>query len=283
MMWVGRLKLFFLLILQKILHSTCDVSIPSFSCPRNRFSPPIQVPPNTLINIKKTRDRIGLGFLCTLTRVTGDLESFAQVARSYDGFEWENVAGPYSASLEIDCPASARSKFCTLQVPNITSDDQRFELVSYEYGLHPEDELARFFEQSTFGTTRKDLRAVDPFNYNNLAPFFSNWVHEQIYSTPPTLHRVLWRSQAVPREIRAHLEAAVNHPCEVGARWRIAAFDVTDLNEEITATQMVNGTFVISINGQVRTVVRKIGFVRGNLSFDFNLPYQICGVSRTGE
>ncbi len=279
-MWEGRLKLFFVCLLQRILFGSSDNLIPSFSCPRNRLSPPVQVPPNTLIEVRKTKDQIRFGFLCTLTRVTGNLESFAQVARSYDGFDWENVAGPYSSSLEIDCPS--RSKFCTLQVPNVTSDDQRFELVTYEYGLHPEDELARFFEQSTFGTTRKDLRAVDPSHYNNLLPFFSDWVHQQMYSIPPTLHRVLWRSRSLPKENQAHLEAAVNHPCEVGARWRIAAFDETDLNEAMTVTPVVNGTFAMSINGRVRTVVKSVGFVKAKLTFDFNLSYQICGVTRTG-
>ena len=71
--------------------------------------------------------------LCILFRVTAIgnalLEDFdkdsgladyniAPVSRSYDGKDWQRVAGPYSQSLTVDCPSS--SSVCEILIPGLS-------------------------------------------------------------------------------------------------------------------------------------------------------------------
>ncbi len=286
-----------------IASSWASESLPSFTCPENEGSNPIQVPSDTLIKVQKTSldfmDSTGgegggrRGTLCTLIRVTTDTENgkkyFAPVARSYDGSDWERVAGPYSASLEISCVAND-SSYCQIHVPKADNNDDSatFQLVKYERTLSTKDEVARFFEQSTFGTKLEDINAaiasIDGEEHNgDTISYFSSWLREQIYTVKPTLHRSLWRNNIKSEADGPHREGITTHPCDPGAKWRSRAFDKNDVGKMMTIERQVNsGKYPLSIDGHIRTMVNGFNFDNMEISMDrMDLPasLELCMVS----
>ncbi len=276
-----------------IPSSWASLTTNTFECPENEESSPIQIPPDTLIKVKKTTWNLideGRGNLCTLIRVTtdnsdGGKEYFAPVARSYDGFDWNRVAGPYSESLEITCMANGNS-YCHIQVPKVNDNTDivtTFRLMKYERTLPIKDEVARFFEQSTFGTRLEDINtavtSIDETYNGDSMNYFSSWLHEQIYTVPPTFHRPLWRNNIKSKADGPRREGITTHPCDPGSRWRSRAFAKNDVGKRMTIGQVSNGKHSLSINGQIRTMVNGIDFVNPDISLDrLDLPasFEIC-------
>ncbi len=265
---------------QEVVHHECPIIIDER----------VKVPSDTLISIEKTSSTIGT--LCSLTRITTSKsasgedvgkEILAPVARSYDGFDWENVAGPYSSSSSLEIMCMEQDTFCTLKVPEERSRpglNDSFYLISYEYTLNEVDEAARFFEQSTFGTTRKDLQAISGSGSVPLLQYFSSWLHEQIYTLPPTLHRAQFRERATYPSDHAIPEGTISHPCDIGARWRRTPIDERDNGKSITIS-VANDRYAISIDGHIRTMVDRFKFMgKFNHELFDELPatYEICRV-----
>ncbi len=285
------------------------------------------VPSNTVISLAKAMTG---GNLCTLVRITtsggydeerhftrlneeedeqsfsttmeGEETYFAPVARSYNGYDWERVAGPYRATLSIKCPSEINGEsHCDVTVPDALNEYETFYLVHDEYSTGVKEEAARFFEQTTFGTTREYLQNVinsalhggeeevannsndDPNDSNGLMPFFRNWLHEQMYDVPPTLHRALWRGRATSFMDVPSREGTINHPCRVGAYWRRCSFNRRD-KDKILTIKKVAGRYALSVDGNIRTMMDAIDFDENtNKNFDYSqLPadFKICNVRK---
>ncbi len=245
--------------------------------------------------------------------VEGEESFFAPVARSYNGYDWERVAGPYRDTLSITCPSGINGdSCCDIEVPDTLNEYETFYLVHDEYSIGVKEEAARFFEQTTFGTTREYLQLVesnmsggaaaaaaaggeemannndirtntdDPNDSNNLMPFFTKWLYEQMYEVPPTLHRALWRGRATSFMDVPSREGTVNHPCRRGARWRRGSFDRRDKDKIVTIEKM-NGNYALSVDGHIRTMMREIEFENGNKIFDDAIlpaKFKICTVRK---
>ena len=289
-----------------------------FSCPspaqgqgQGQGQVKVEVPSNTRIHVEKTQPSpsgsTSTGSLCTLIRVTrkvpsnsngngnsniygdayGDADAddgsdmVAPVARSYNGFDWENVAGPYASTLRIICRDDGHGdgdddeNVCEIQIPKV-EPNQHFYLIQYTHSLAAKNEAARFFEQTTFGTTRRDIQLAmeavavpatataqsqSVFGVNNvyantdadadadadaiahvdLQPYFSSWLYEQMYNVQPTLHRVAWRGRASFMTTTHVKEGTITHPCQVGARWRNTAFSTEDEGKYMTISIISGG------------------------------------------
>ena len=72
------------------------------------------------------------------------------VARSYAGFDWERVEGPYAQSLNSTCHENT----CILDIPALANLEYgKFYLMSFAHSLPDKAVVSRFFQQTTFGPT----------------------------------------------------------------------------------------------------------------------------------
>ena len=124
--------------------------------------------------------RSASGSICTLVKVSADGKSIAPIGRSYNDKDWEPVAGPYS-SLKYIC-----NDVCLVSLPSLETGEF-YKLSIFSHSLAKEDELARFLEQATFGTTREALKGFN--STSDTMESIAGWIHDQIYRQKATLHR----------------------------------------------------------------------------------------------
>jgi len=244
-------------------------SIDTYSCPSPGNS--ISVTSGQTVRLQQA----DVGQLCTLTRVTDGTKS-VPVGRSYDGHDWERVAGPYT-SLQYSCDGS----HCEVSIPDKLSD-QEFHLTTFTANLPKRDEVARFLEQTTFGTKVKDLDdlGTELSQNTDLMPRFTDWLYDQIHETGPTSHRETFRRLTSPRMENAEKEGKQSNPCEVGATFRRASFTASDLRKNVHISKM-DDRYALSVEGIIRTMVGELEF-EGDTSFEYNsaTSYQICNVGK---
>ena len=264
-------------LLQLILSSTqiaTNVSAQqSFSCPNNVEGFCITIPHNTNIILSKSSFT---GELLTLTRVDSE-KDVIPVGRSYNGYDWETVAGPYD-TLKYEC--NMGEDFCHVHVPEATSAEQVFQLSRFTHELSIKDNIARLLEQGTFGTTTEDLnRLLDAVeNGNHLNETLTSWVHEQIYEIEATLHRAFFRRRVAPNyfDRTPSREGEMVDPCSTGTRWRNIAFSDRDLQKDLQITKS-GQRFVLAIDGQNRAMIDDILFTDEEI-FEYSGPssHRIC-------
>ena len=185
------------------------------------------------------------------------------VARSYSGFDWEKVAGPYAYDVLV---SGCASNTCTLDIPNLPNHSNgKFFLMTFTNGRSPQEEVSRFYHQATFGPTKS---MIDSWNYNaaSISAEMTSWVKKQMDNaqTPMTSHRAYFRKYLdraavftggspdgqLPYNDHYH----PRHPCEKYARWREYAFTVDDYNVPLTVS-MYAGQYMITVNGTPRTLL----------------------------
>lgn len=196
--------------------------------------------------------------LCILFRVTAIgnalLEDFdkdsgladynlAPVSRSYDGKDWQRVAGPYSHTLAVYCPSS--SSVCDILIPaNSNLEAGKLVFMPFEHSLTNLEKVSRFFHQTTFGPTKTALNSWD-FN-RDLNSEMASWVQDQMNesTTAMTSHRRYFRER-VNGELNAGVEnpaifgsnrgqiLKVRNPCVSGARWMSYSFTANDSKDVI--------------------------------------------------
>lgn len=242
----------------------------SYSCP-NTLGASIKVPSRTKIRLQNAVD----GKLCTLTLVNDGIER-VPVGRSYNSNDWERVAGPYS-SLTYSC---YEDSYCVVSLPNTLSSNQEYRLTSYESSLPKRDEVARFLEQSTFGTTEADLNMLteDIDESTELMPKFVDWVKTQIFEIKATSHRAYYRKIVTSLYQKPGREGRQSRPCEIGSRWRWHSFTRHDFGKYILIDK-VDNSFVLKVEGKSRTSVNQILF-KGNTTFKYRKleEFKICSV-----
>lgn len=189
------------------------------------------------------------------------------VSRSYSGFDWEKVAGPYSQDLEV---TTCSSTACTLTIPNLPdlNENDKFILMSFSHELTDKEQVSRFFHLTTFGPT-KDM--IDNWNYGtSLEAETSKWVKEQMTEglTPITSHRAFYRKNLdrstfyeggnLDGSLASNPHYHPKHPCDRFARWRDYSFSADDYNFFPIALQVTHyhgGQYLISVNNIPRTIV----------------------------
>ena len=148
--------------------------------------------------------------LCMLFRVTAasetaDLSTLSStsslsdfnmvpVSRSYDGKNWQRVAGAYAQDLNIACSSGQ----CSLAIPTLPHlEVGKFVLMPFENSLETNDRasVSRFFQRTTFGPT---LAMINSWNYSvDLLFEMSSWVKDQVDEaiSPITSHREFFRKR----------------------------------------------------------------------------------------
>lgn len=242
------------------------VTSQSFSCP-DLSADPVVIPTGGSGSLIPVIDKSSVDTVCVLLRVTptpgnnvSDMSTvkitrssdtadynIIPVARSYDNNDWEKVAGPYDSKLQI-------SGCCSLDIPTnvhgMTNDSSKFQLLlmSFSSNLTPQEEVSRFFQQTTFGPTK---HMITSWNYaQDLQTGMKNWVSSQMdeSQTPVTSHREFFRKRM---DGQAFFQARTKYygpkfPCDEFSRWREYAFDRNDWGKQFYVSGAGGGQYLIS-------------------------------------
>ena len=258
---------FVLLFLLRVTKGT----LLEYSCPEPNTPNPQAVPSGLKIKLSIS----GQGQLCTLT-LTNKNQVISPLGRSYGGGEWETVAGSNNR-LEYECSEG----YCTVTIPQDNDLDHVYSLNSFEHTLTRKETIARFLEQTSFGSTLNDIENLEStaaqrasLNHN-----FAIYLSEQINDIQPTYHRELWRKNTSPRIESSDIEGRVTHPCEKGSRWRRFAFTEKDVSKTLRIKKD-DGRFALSVNAHTRTMVDSFQ-LKSNADFNFSQgsKFTICDVT----
>jgi len=241
--------------------------------------------------------------LVTLNRVTKG--KYVPVGRSYNGNDWERVAGA-NDKLDYTCEVDetiSSDKLCQVNLP--IYENTTYYLTSYNHTISDKNKVARFLEKSTFGVTPADLKAWD---YNDTDASIGKWVEEQMTTAGMSSHRAYFRKRLNPRSTETYrYSVAGKKACEKFSRWRRFAFTLKDLymsqhhlgfDMEVSTVESDGATgYLLSIAGSVRTVLtaplqyygtmsglndylRNQGSndVAGTLDMSGSTSYQICAL-----
>jgi hypothetical protein len=199
--------------------------------------------------------------VCTLVQISPDKQSFKPIGRSYAGYEWEAASGEFSY-LKWICDGVS----CAVDLPTLSAGSI-YRLATLDTSNTAEsgsmNEIARFLEQSTFGSTIEDIRSL--FGSANLLPIFAQWILQQQNDVSITSHREFFRQRLNARMETASYNAAVSHPCQIGTRYRRYAFSSKD-NYKYLEIESVGSKKILRIDGFVRTVVKGPIFNTGDPS-----------------
>ena len=176
------------------------------------------------------------------------------VARSYNSFPWERVAGAYQDFTSISCA----SGLCSLEIPSLPAyDDGHFVLMSFmNTAANGKEQVSRFFQRTTFGPT---MAMINSWNYDQeMSQGMSNWLEQQMdeTQTTPTSHRAYFRKNldraAVFEGGSANGVKRFNdhfhgyHPCDQYARWREYSFTVDDFYMDVRMPIFICFLFTLS-------------------------------------
>ena len=198
------------------------------------------------------------GTVCVLLRVTAKTSDanlsnirrssinedyyMVPVARSYNNGNWERVAGPYAQDLSI-------TNCCDLVIPRLPNlATGKFILISFDHGVSSQEEVSRFFQQTTFGP---NLSMINSWNYGNaMDREMGKWLSSQMdeSQTPVTSHRAFFRERvdAAMSHQSADVFKRPRNPCAKHARWAEYSFTDDDYGFSISATDW-NGQVLISV------------------------------------
>ena len=131
-------------------------------------------------------------FLCVLTKAVSDangtLSNVAPVALSYDGQDWELAAGDFVATSLYGQDFGDFVAGSQITLPDLNADE-KYYLTSYSHTVGETDQVARFLETATFGTTAQDLEQwTDPFDIASAR----DWIIDQM-NMNITSHREFFR------------------------------------------------------------------------------------------
>jgi len=215
------------------------------------------------------------------------------VSRSYEGKPWERVAGPFQSSLDLDIACNLSSNYCdhTITSPDITGTGTgSYYLISYSHTNTFDEELVRFFSQSTYGATRTsiaDFKANS--NYEQSTKGMALWVKDQM-ELPVTSLRETYRKGAdfsLTGQAIGSATVTPKHPCAQYSRWRDYAFTADDYGKEFTVQNFgTDGKLLIVMGGQPRTIVDSFQSSDGGATWSgagtYTFRYR-CGGAVGGE
>lgn len=223
------------------------------SCPSDEGS--IDIAVDGVVEISNSDPEM----LCTITEITSG-GFLKPIWRSYNAQAWEVTAGDYSGTTAPACFGGV----CNVSLPVLPSGS-RFQLTSFKAPAYsPQDTIARFLEQATFGPTLDD---IGTFDTSNLDLSFANWVKAQQTTEPLTSHREYYRRRMNARYEFASPVGSVTHPCQQGTRYRRYLFSSKDYEKVVTLQKA--GSFTnVYLDGFLRsTLVGTVVSVTGRVPF----------------
>jgi hypothetical protein len=181
--------------------------------------------------------------------------------RSYDDNGWEIVPGLFVDKVRIR-GCNRRKRFCNIK---FTETFEKYYLISSEHTVSFDEELSRFFMQTTFGPTKL---MIDDWDYTQTIGGMAEWVKDQA-SLPPTKHREYFRKRAdtiTDNNNIGDTAASIQHPCEQYSRWRKYAFTSSDNFKDFEVVNSVDEKFMIIVDGKPRTIVDSFSDESGEMS-----------------
>lgn len=181
------------------------------------------------------------------------------VSRSYDEKPWENVAGPFRQNLDIDCTSDqCEHSLSSLTSPYNDTSIGAFYLIAYSNSNTFDEELVRFFSQSTYGATRSMITNWKQ-NYENSLKGMADWVKDQMTVVPVTSLRATYRKNADFSLMNNGIESAAvvpRNPCEQYSRWRDHTFSPDDFGKLFEVESITNSDkLLITFDGTPRGIV----------------------------
>ncbi len=174
------------------------------------------------------------------------------VARSYENGKWESSPGPFNQILKIK---KCNQVKCTVRVPPVEpySTTGSFFLLSFKNPNTFEQELSRFFSQSTFGAT-KDM--IANWAYSEDRAGMAQYIKDQV-NLPLTSLRETYRRGAdfsLGDESVGNAAVVPIHPCARYSRWRDYSLSGDDYGKAMTV-ESFSGRLLVSVEGMPRTIV----------------------------
>jgi hypothetical protein len=175
-------------------HFTSSPTSAMYSCPL-QGSDALEVQAG-MISIFKAK----LNELCILSKVVynendDEVEAIIPIARSYDSYDWERSAGEVALTFFNENEFICSNISCKINIP--VDIQSKYVLSSYGHTLSEQDEIARFLETASFGTTKANLETM--LNSGGSVGFrIAKWMKDEMNSGLSS-HREFWRKRLNPR------------------------------------------------------------------------------------
>lgn len=183
------------------------------------------------------------------------------VSRSYEGKDWENVAGPFQLNLDINCEATyCEHSLSSLTTPYNNTGEGDFYIIAYEKPNENFDqELVRLFSQSTYGATRSLINSWKS-NYELSLRGMTQWIKDQMTVVPMTSLRATYRKNAdfsLQDNGIGSAAVAPRNPCAQYSRWRDYTFSADDFGKNFEVQQIPNGDgkLLVLFDGTARGII----------------------------
>ena len=167
--------------------------------------------------------------------------------------------------LSFECSG----KGCTTVLP-ATSGSYTYELRVYNatelIAPSPEKVASRFLTQATLGPKRHEIRDLGSGSIAETEIAIQEWIGTQMNDVEPTLHRTYLRHRFNPAvSTGGFATSAMRSPCKDGSSWVDIAFSRVDQGRFVDVSLTAdNSSFVLSVDGVVRTVVASVTDTRND-------------------
>jgi len=204
---------------------------------------------------------------------TSDSKDFTlePISRSYSKKNWEHVQGPYGTTVTIKKGTNSGTDKYTLRIPLVNDGTEgRYMLMTSEHSLKNFAEtLSRFLTQATFGPT---MSVINGWSHGTNVKGLILWVKDQMdqTKTPATLHRAFYRKRAnwkLTHESHSAGTVVPMHPCDQYSHWRDYAITTAEYGFYFTILQLPSGKFLMSVDGEPRTVMDEFNEGAGTYQF----------------
>lgn len=186
--------------------------------------------------------------------------SAVPVARSYNGNDWE---GSMPSPLSFSC----RNGRCATSLPATGAYTYELRVFNATAAVapNPAKVAARFLTQATFGPTRPEIHELTAENsIEETESHIAEWMDSQM-EMEPSLHRAYLRRRfnlAITSDTQ--FIAPMRAPCREGSSWVDIAFSRVDRGKVLDVSLTSTGSYELSIDGVVRTIVDSVTDIRAN-------------------
>eukprot|EP01043_Picozoa_sp_COSAG02_P012118 COSAG02_NODE_461_length_21848_cov_235.681043_7_plen_1409_part_00 len=209
--------------------------------------------------------------------------SAVPIARSYNGNKWEAMG----SSVAFQC-TEMQPVACSTTLP----EGAVYQLRTYDgSALVTQDTKAlasRFLAQATFGPTLNEIDSLSAATVEDTEAAMQEWLRGQM-ETEPSLHRAYLRLRTNDQQDSARTPNLVMRPpCQEKSSWVTFAFSKYDTGRAVDVFQNSDGSYSLSIEGVVRTVVESTKDIREDVEWScykrgFRVPLDMPGTSATTE
>ena len=208
------------------------------------------------------------------------------MGRSYNGYEWEGVM---PSPVTFQCTNATSPVTCTTILPNASYQLRLYngtELGTEQLASNPATVASRFLTQTTFGPTLGEIGNLSASTIEETETRMADWLLRQM-EMEPSLHRAYVRRRWNPKSDNAP-HVMMRPPCKEGSSWVDVAFSDMDRGKTVDVSLTPDGSYSLSIDGIVRTVIQNPKDVREDLKYScykrgYRTPLDMGGQGSTDE